>query len=227
MKYKLFILIFFLFITTTMFSQIMGKASKRGNKVGKKFFNDLIFAIDPGVARMDNNNTFIVGGYISWLFNNNMYLGINYENKIGITNNTVTKRNKNDKGNLHYNNPGINYGKYFPLKKKNVSALRIKTRLNVSLRVGVGSLSINDSITNKPFYNRYTKDHLFTVVPAVGFERTISKFFAIGFGANYRFLFRNDFYYEKSKDISGPGIYFALRFSLFNNNWAKNSSPRF
>lgn len=224
MKYKFFFLLIFLFINITIFAQVMGKASKRGNKVGKKFFNDLIFAVDPSIAKMNKNNTFIIDGYISWLFNNKFYAGIYYEKKVGNTVNTSTRKDTLFIGNLNYKSIGVNIGGYYPLKIGKTRSSKSNNRLNFTLKTGLATLSLNDSVTNKPFIQ---SDYGISIIPSLGYEKTVNKVMSIGFGFNYHYILRANLYYEKSKDISGPGAYVTLRFSFLDNNWAKHSSPRF
>jgi hypothetical protein len=222
---RFLILIILIFFNLVVFAQRKNYA-KFNKRVGVKTYVDFIVGLEANIAYLDKNPNNLYCIYFSPLFNNKYYSGMFFEQKIGVTSaNTTTEGNKYYGGNLKYASGGVYLGFYKVFSKKKTRSDFIKrlTRLNVSLKAGLGRDMVLDKVTHQQLDR---KDYLLVVIPAIGVERPVSHFIAVGIGANYHLIRRSDRYYSNN-GISGLGGYISIRFSLFNNPFVQGKPPGF
>jgi hypothetical protein len=97
----------------------------------------------------------------------------------------------------------------------------------ISLQTGWGNISIEDEDDddwdlddldwNMDNHHDRIKDNVFIINPALEIEFNITKFFKMGLGANYRFVFgTNKLIGYSDKDFSSPGGFVSFKFGWFD-----------
>ena len=135
-----YVIIILIFINLTVFAQHRNYA-KFNKRVGIKTYVDFLLGFQTDVAYLDKNPANLLGGYFSSLFNNKYYTGFYYEQKIGVTSaNTTFNNDKYYGGDLKFQSGGVFFGFYKVFQKKRTRSDFIKklTRLNISLKTGLG-----------------------------------------------------------------------------------------
>jgi hypothetical protein len=221
---RFYSIIILLFINITVFAQQQKLWNKLNKRVGIAIPVDYLVGFEWNLAYMDKNSTNIPLGYFAYLFNSNVFAGIYYEQKTGVTKAKTTRDySKYLGGNLRYHSLGIYVGKYFVDKKFKNNIFKLKQfRLNGSIKSGLGRDWILDEFTSLPLER---KDYLLIFIPSAGIEIPLGNFISLGFSLNYHIVTRIDIYYSQHQ-LSGYGGNVSIRFSVFNNPLIKVKSKR-
>jgi hypothetical protein len=201
---------------------------KLHSRVGIRTYMDYIIVFEPNIAFMDQNSNYIYNVSFSTIFYNKYYTGLFFEKKSGTTEAHAERGYYpqyvgNNGGNLRYGNAGVVLGGYlFKRNKSRADFIRKVARVNYSLKLGIGRLFVEDKNTGKQLYPY--QDYLLTCIPSIAVEKAVLRFLSIGVGVNYRYLAKNDVYF-KNKDISGPGMFMKIRFSILNSPFSGMNMP--